>query len=112
MSALMEGLQREERRRRRVALLVVLSCVAGLGVWLTAPFGIVLLSRGDAVGWLLVAAGAVLLALTVVGILGARRSHRAAHSLPGKPNPRFDEPEPSPDPRGGYSMSGSYLGSH
>ena len=112
MSALMEGLQREERRRRRVALLVVLSCVAGLGVWLTAPFGIVLLSRGDAVGWLLVAAGAVLLALTVVGLLAARRSHRPAQSLPGQPNPRFDEPEPSPDPRGGYSMSGSYLGSH
>jgi len=112
MSALMEGLQREERRRRRVALFVVLSCVAGLGVWLTAPFGIVLLTRGEVAGWLLVAAGAVLLALTVVGILAARRTHQPVHSLPGKPNPRFDEPEPSPDPRGGYSMSGSYLGSH
>ena len=111
MSALMDGLLREERRRRRAALLVVLSCVAGLGVWLTAPFGIVLLVRGDAAGWLLVAAGVVLLALTVVGIVAARRAHRPAESLPGKPNPRFDEPEPSPDPRGGFSMSGSYLGS-
>lgn len=108
----MEGLRREERRRRRVALFVVLSCVTGAGVWLTAPFGIVLLTRGDMAGWLLVAAGAALLALTILGILAARRSHRPAQSLPGKPNPRFDEPEPSPDPRGGYSMSGSYLGSH
>lgn len=112
MSALMEGLQREERRRRRVALFVVLSCVAGLGVWLTAPFGIVLLTRGEVVGWLLVAAGAALLAVTVFCASVARRLHRAPESLPGKPNPRFDEPEPSPDPRGGFSMSGSYLGSH
>jgi len=112
MSALMEGLQREERRRRRVALLVVLSCVAGLGVWLTTPFGIVLLTRGEVAGWLLVAAGAVLLVVTVLGIIAARRSHRPPESVQGKPNPRFDEPEPSPDPRGGFSMSGSYLGSH
>lgn len=111
MGALMEGLQREERRRRRVAALVVIACVTGAGVWLTAPFGVVLLTRGEALGWLLVAAGAVLLAATVIGAVGARRLHRAPQSLPGKANPRFDEPEPSPDPRGGYSMVGSYLGS-
>ncbi len=112
MGALMEGLQREERRRQRVALLVVLSCVAGLGAWLTAPFGVVQLTRGDAAGWLLVAAGVVLLGVTLVGILAARRSHRAPQSVPGRPNARFDEPEPSQDPRGGFSMPGSYLGSH
>ncbi|MGO4536050.1 hypothetical protein [Leifsonia sp. 2MCAF36] len=111
MSALMEGLQRDERRRRRVTLLVVLSCVTGLGTWLAAPFGVVLLTRGEPVGWALVALGVVLLAATVVGILAARRAHRVPESASGRPNPRFDEPQPSPDPRGGYSMVGSQLGS-
>ena len=111
MGALVEELRQDERRRRRVALLVVSACVAGVGAWLTAPFGIVLLTRGEAAGWALVAVGAVLAAATVVAILGARRAHRAPESRPGKPNPHFDEPQPSPDPRGGYSMNGSYLGS-
>ncbi|WP_431247194.1 hypothetical protein [Leifsonia xyli] len=112
MSALMEGLQQEARRRRRVAGLVVLACLTGVGAWLTAPFGVVLLTRGDAVGWALVAAGAMLLAGTVLLGMAARRRHRPPESLPGKANPRFDEPEPSRNPRGGYSMVGSQIGSH
>jgi hypothetical protein len=60
----------------------------------------------------LLAAGVVLLALTVVGILAARRAHRTLDCGMGRPNPRFDEPQPSPDPRGGYNMAGTQLGSH
>jgi hypothetical protein len=111
MSELMAGLRQDERRRGRVTLLVVLSSLTGVGTWLAAPFGIVLLTRGDAIGWLLVALGAVLLAATVVAIIAARRVHRAPSSASGKPNPRFDEPQPSADPRGGYSTVGSQLGS-
>ena len=111
MSELMAGLKQDEQRRRRVTLLVVLSCLTGIGTWLAAPFGIVLLTRGDAAGWLLVALGVVLLAATVFGIVAARRTHRAPSSASGKANPRFDEPQPSADPRGGYSMIDSQLGS-
>lgn len=111
MSALLAGLENDERRRRRVALLWVVACVTGAGTWLTAPFGIALVARGETIGWALISAGAALLAATVLAVLFARRLHRRPESLPGKPNPRFDEPEPSPDPRGGYSMNGSMLGS-
>lgn len=111
MSALLAGLERDERRKRRVASLVVLSCVTGLGTWLAAPFGVVLLTRDEPIGWVLLLVGAVLLAATVVAIVAARRVYRAPESAPGKANPRFDEPQPSPDPRGGYSTVGSQLGS-
>ena len=112
MSALLAGLEEDERRRRRVALLWVVAFLTGAGTWLTAPFGVALVARGETIGWVLIAAGAVLLAATVLAVVFARRLHRPAESLPGKANPRFDEPEPSPDPRGGYSMNGSMLGSH
>jgi len=92
-------------------LLVVLSCVTGLGTWLAAPFGIVLLTRGEPIGWVLLLVGAALLAATIAAIVAARRVHLAPESAPGKANPRFDEPQPSPDPRGGYSTVGSQLGS-
>ncbi|MGO4299799.1 hypothetical protein [Leifsonia sp. RAF41] len=111
MSALMAGLEQDERRRRRVALLVVVSCLTGVGTWLAVPFGVVLLTRDQPVGWALVAVGATLLAATVLAIVAARRVHRAPESASGKANSRFDEPQPSPDPRGGYSMVGSQLGS-
>jgi len=111
MSALMAGLEQDERRRRRVALWVVISCVAGVGTWLAIPFGVVLLTRDQPIGWALIAVGAVLLAATVVAIVAARRIHRAPESALGKANARFDEPQPSPDPRGGYAMVGSQLGS-
>ncbi|MFP3380552.1 hypothetical protein SB767_29985, partial [Bacillus sp. SIMBA_069] len=74
-------------------------------------FGIVVLTRGDLLGWVLIAAGIVLLAATVVAIVAARRLRRAPESAEGKANPVFDEPRPSSDPRGGYSMVGSQLGS-
>lgn len=112
MSALLVGLERDERRRRRVALLWVLAFLAGAGTWLTAPFGIALATRNEPIGWVLIAVGAVLLAATVLAVVLARRLHRAPQSLPGKANPHFDEPRPSQDPRGGYSMNGSMLGSH
>ncbi|WP_431279240.1 hypothetical protein [Leifsonia poae] len=111
MSALMAGLEQDERRRRRVVLLVVLSCVTGLCTWLAAPFGIVLLTRGEPTGWALLAGGTIMLALTVVEILAARRAHHPPVSAAGRPNPRFDEPQPSPDPHGGLSMAGTQLGS-
>lgn len=112
MSALLVGLEQDERRRRRVALLWIVAFLTGAGTWLTAPFGIALVARGETAGWVLIAAGAVLLAATILAVVVARRMHRAPEVLPGKANPRFDEPVPSPDPRGGYSMGGSMLGSH
>src|SRR6478735_7327286 len=112
MTQLMKEFEQAERRRRRSILFVVLACLTGLGVWLTAPLGIVELTRGSAIGWVLVAAGAVLLAATVLAIVAAVRLRAVPESLPGKANPRFDEPRPSPDPRGGYSLVGTQLGSH
>ncbi|WP_314149459.1 hypothetical protein [uncultured Leifsonia sp.] len=112
MSAYMTEFDRIHRTRVRVAWLIVLAVVAGLGAWLTAPFGIVQLTRGDAAGWLLVAAGAVLLAACVVAIVLAVRLRVAPQSLPGRPNPAFDEPQPSKNPNGGYSLAGTQLGSH
>ena len=112
MGALMEGLLQEERRRRRVAALVVAALFAGVATWLSLPFGIVLLIRGEWIGALLVAFGVVSLTATGVAIVAARRARRPPESLPGKPNPRFGEPEPSRNPRGGYSMVGSQIGSH
>ncbi|MDR6612889.1 hypothetical protein [Leifsonia sp. 1010] len=108
----MAELQRDERRRRRTALLVVLAILAAAGAWLTGPWGVVLLTRGEAVGWLLVASGVVLLAAAVAAIIAARRLRVPVESLRGKANPRFDEPEPSRNPNGGYSLAGSQLGSH
>ncbi|MDR6970156.1 hypothetical protein [Leifsonia shinshuensis] len=112
MSALMAEFEKVQRRRRRVVLLVVLAILAGAGAWMTGPWGVVLLTRGDAVGWLLVAAGALLLAAALVAAVTARRLHVPVESLPGKANPRFGEPEPSRNPNGGYSLVDSQLGSH
>lgn len=112
MTQLMKEFEQAERRRRRSILMVVLACLAGLATWLAAPFGVVQLTRGDAFGWVLVAAGAVLLAATVLAIVAAVRLRAVPESLPGKANPGFDEPRASQDPRGGYSMVGTQLGSH
>jgi hypothetical protein len=111
MSGYQRELDRFRRMRVRVAALVGLALAAAVGVWLTAPFGIVLLTRGESAGWLLVAAGALLAACGVVVVVAAVRSRLAPPSLPGKPNERFDEPVPSEDLRRGYSAAGTRLGS-
>jgi hypothetical protein len=111
MTQLMRELEQTERRRRRRILYVVLACLTGAGAWLT-PLGVVELTRGSAIGWALVAAGTLLLAAAVIAIVAAVRLRAVPQTLPGKANARFDEPRPSQDPRGGYSMGGSQLGSH
>ncbi|NEN04670.1 hypothetical protein G3T36_02190 [Diaminobutyricibacter tongyongensis] len=110
MSALMNGFEQLQRRRRRVAWLVVLACVAGVGTWLTGPIGAIMASTGNAAGWALLVAGVVLLAVTVFAIVAAVRLRVVPQSQPGAANPHFDEPQPSPDPRGGFSMNGSQIG--
>ncbi|WP_285117259.1 hypothetical protein [Leifsonia sp. fls2-241-R2A-40a] len=108
----MKQYEQVEKRRRRRILYVVLACVAGTGMWLTGPLGVVLLTRGMPAGWALVAGGAILLAATVVAIMAAVRSRVVPESQPGRANPHFDEPRPSQNPRGGYSAAGTQLGSH
>jgi hypothetical protein len=113
MSVHMAELERVARIRRRVRLLVVLAVVTGVGAWLAGPFGIVLLIDREAVGWLLVGGGALLLAACVTTIVLAVRAGRAIapQSFQGKGNPGFDEPVPSQDPRPGIAWAGSQLGS-
>jgi hypothetical protein len=112
MSVLMEELERARRRRTRVALLVTGAIVSGAGAWLAGPYGVVLIVVGEPVGWALVAVGVVLLAACVVAIVAAARARAVPASLPGKANPQFDEPVPSKNPNGGYSMAGTQIGSH
>jgi NO-binding membrane sensor protein with MHYT domain len=111
MGTPLEELERDRRARARVAWLVVLAVVAGAGAWLTAPFGVVLLTRGEPLGWVLVASGALLLAGCAASIVAAVRLRIAPQSRPGKANPAFDEPAPSQHPDGGYSTAGMKLGS-
>ncbi len=112
MGVLMEEYERSRRNRSRVGVLVAAAVVTGIGAWLAGPYGVLLIVAGEPIGWALAVAGAVLLATCVVAIVAAARSRTTPSSLPGKPNERFDEPVPSQDPRGGYAMNGSYLGSH
>jgi uncharacterized protein (DUF58 family) len=111
MSTLMNEFDRVQRRRRRFGLLVALACLAGAGAWLTGPLGVVRVVSGNLAGWAFVALGVILLAAMVVSIVAAARGRVVPASLPGAANPRFDEPEPSRDPRGGNSWIGSWLGS-
>lgn len=112
-TTLMARYQLAAQRRRRVAALVVLAVVAGVGGWLTVPYGIVLVVASTWSGWILIAAGVVALSGCTAAIVGAARLRRpvAPESLPGKPNPGFDEPVPSQDPVPGYSWAGSFIGS-
>jgi hypothetical protein len=107
----MDEFERVQRRRRRFALLVVVACVTGVGAWLTGPIGVIMVGMGNATGWALVAAGIVLLAVTVIAIIAAARGRVVPDSLPGAANPHFDEPQPSSDPRPGISWAGSGIGS-
>jgi NO-binding membrane sensor protein with MHYT domain len=110
MSTLVEEFERVQRRRRRFGLLVGLAIVTGVGAWLTGPVGVVMLSSGNPVGWILVGVGAALLAAMIVAIVAAARIRVVPQSLPGAANPHFDEPEPSPDPRGGFTSLPSAFG--
>src|SRR3977135_3963162 len=101
MSALMNEFELVQRRRRRFGLLVALACVTGIGTWLTGPVGVVIVVSGNAMGWVLIAVGVVLLAAMVVAIVAAKRSRIVPESQPGAANPRFDEVEPSSNPVGG-----------
>jgi hypothetical protein len=112
MSAHMQEFDRVERRKIRVRWLIAAAVLAGVGAWAVLPFGFVLLARGEAAGWALVAAGVVLVGSCVAAIVGAVRSRVAPQSLPGKANPDFDEPQPSKNPNGGYSTAGMQIGSH
>ncbi|WP_158865839.1 hypothetical protein [Leifsonia sp. AG29] len=111
MSELMKEFERSQRRRRRVVWLVVLACLSGFGAWLTGPVGVITVLRGNPVGYSLVAPGVVLLAVSVFAIVSAMRLREAPQTTPGRPNPHFDEPQPSQDPRGGNSWIGSWMGS-
>ncbi len=111
MSAHMQEFDRINRRKARFRLSVVAAVLAGVAAWAVLPFGIVLLTRGEAAGWALVVAGAVLVAACVAAIVGAARLRVAPQSLPGKANAAFDEPRPSGNPDGGYATAGMKLGS-
>ena len=111
MNAVVDEFERVRMRRRRVAVLVALAVLAGVGAWLTAPYGVVLTLAGEPMGWLLTAVGVVLLALGVVCVVLAVRGRVAVESSRGKPNPRFDQPEASQDPRPGGAWIDSGIGS-
>ncbi len=111
MSEHMQELDRVNRRKARFRLLVVAAVIAGVAAWAVLPFGIVQLTRGEAAGWALVAAGVVLVAACAAAIVGAARFRVAPQSLPGKANPVFDEPRPSKSPNGGYSTAAMQIGS-
>ncbi|WP_426519566.1 hypothetical protein ACPPVQ_05845 [Diaminobutyricibacter sp. McL0618] len=81
--------------------LVVLACLAGVGAWLTGLIGLIMITSGNATGWVLLVTGVLLLALTIVAIVAAVCLRVAPESQPGAANPHFDEPQPSQDPRGG-----------
>lgn len=112
MSAHMQEFDRINRRKARFRSFVVAAVLAGVAAWAVLPFGIVLLTRGEVLGWALVVAGAVLFVACAAAIIGAVRVRVTAPSLPGKANPAFDEPRPSANPNGGYSTAGMQLGSH
>ena len=112
MSAYMTEFDRIHRTRVRVAWLIVLAVVGRRGAGGTGAVGVVEVTPRAAAGWVLVAAGAVLLAACVVAIVLAVRLRVSPQSLPGRPNPAFDEPQPSKNPNGGYSLAGTQLGSH
>ena len=111
MGALVEEFDRIRARRRRVGVLIALAVLAGVGAWLTGPYGIVLLLAGEATGWMLAVAGILLLAAAVTCVVLAVRWRVTVTSSPGKADPHFDQPEASRDPRPGGAWIDSGIGS-
>jgi H+/Cl- antiporter ClcA len=110
MSGLVEVYEREQRRTRGTRMLVVVAIASGVGVWFTAPIGIITVASGSIAGWWLIALGTALLAIAVassVAAFGRRETMVVEH---GKANPRFHEPQPSQNPVGGNSMIDSGIG--
>lgn len=94
-SSLAERYEAHHRLERRGRLALAGGIVATIGVWLTAPIGVVLLVAGNAAGWALVAVGVLLAAAAVLGFGTRVRIVRAtaAQTVHGKANPHFDEPD-------------------
>lgn len=99
--------------KRRVVGIAAVAGLTGIGAWLTAPYGIVLLTRGEVIGWALLVLGVALAVGCALAVVAAVRAGRAVAppSLPGRANARFDEPEPSQDVRPTTSWAGSLFGS-
>jgi hypothetical protein len=108
---LIESYDRDRRRVVRFRALVVAALGAGAGVWLTVPYGIVLIVGGVAAGWWLIAAGVVLLAACIAAGIGAARSRTVHVPVEGKPHPAFDIVKPSPNPDPGVAWVDAKLGS-
>lgn len=113
MSALMGEYEKGRRRAARFWMLLVAAFVAAVGVWLSLPYGIVLLAGdvGAVAGWGLVLLGVALLACVLIAGVAAARVRVPVTSRPGKPNERFDRVQPSPNPEPSAAWAGAKLGS-
>jgi hypothetical protein len=104
---LIENMERVQKHRRGTALRFVAGAVAGVGAWLTAPFGFVEISRGTASGWLLLVVGAAMAAAAVVAIVSTIR--RSARPNPGHVPATFGQVPPPPNPRPGLGWTGTGM---
>jgi hypothetical protein len=104
---LIENMERVQRHRRGTALRFIAGAVAGVGAWLTAPWGFVEVSRGTVSGWLLIVIGVALAVAAVLAIVsGIRRTPRP---VPGHLPPTFGQvPAPS-NPRPGLGWAGTGM---
>ncbi|MCU1505397.1 MAG: hypothetical protein QOG18_1129 [Microbacteriaceae bacterium] len=104
---LIEQMEQVQRHRRGTALRFVAGAIAGVGAWLTAPWGIVEVSRGNVWGWLLTAIGVALAIAAVVAIVSGVR--RAATPTPGRVLATFGQVPPPPNPRPGLGWTGTGM---
>src|SRR5690242_12374313 len=113
MSALMGEYEKGRRRAARFWMLLIAAFAAGVGVWLSLPYGIVLIAGdvGAIGGWGLALLGVALLGCVVAAGVAAARVRVPVTSLPGKPNDRFDRVEPSPNPEPSVAWADAKLGS-
>ncbi|WP_431279634.1 hypothetical protein [Leifsonia poae] len=104
---LMQRLEAQGKYQRTTALLFV-GGVAGLAaIWLTGPIGIIEVTRGNALGWVLVILGSVFAVATVACFVAAAR--RLARPAPGKPSAEFGVVPPSPNPRPSVAWTGTGM---